>query len=168
MVAIRPITREDTPNIISWRNNPRVLHNFIDQNPLDEETHLSWLDNYVDKGKTAQFIICANGADVGSVYLRDICHIHKKAEFGIFIGDDAYTGKGIGTEAARLIIDYGFMELGMNKIFLRVLAENVSAIRSYEKSGFVPEGCFVEDVYLNGFFHDVVFMAILKGSWSKG
>lgn len=162
MIAIRPITREDTPHIIAWRNNPRVLPNFIDQNLLDEETHGRWLTNHVDAGKAAQFIICADGVDVGSVFLRDIDHVHHKAEFGIFIGDDAQTGKGVGTKAATQIVAYGFEKLGLHKIFLRVLADNAGAVHCYEKAGFVQEGYFKEDVCVGGRFRDVIFMAVWK------
>jgi UDP-4-amino-4,6-dideoxy-N-acetyl-beta-L-altrosamine N-acetyltransferase len=164
-IAIRPIAREDTPRMIAWRNNPRVQQNFIDQKPLDEETHARWLANHVDAGKAAQFIICADGVDVGSVYLRDIDRAHQKAEFGILIGDDAHAGKGVGTKAAMEMIRHGFDALGLNKIFLRVLAGNGAAIHCYEKAGFVREGYFKEDVCIRGRFYDVVFMAVWKKDW---
>jgi UDP-4-amino-4,6-dideoxy-N-acetyl-beta-L-altrosamine N-acetyltransferase len=165
MITIRPIVREDTPHIIAWRNAPHVMENFIDRNPLDEDTHARWLTNHVDAGKVAQFIICADGVEVGSIYLRDIDPVHKKAEFGIFIGDDAQTGKGIGSQATRLIVDYGFRMLGLNKIFLRVLANNEAAVHCYEKAGFAREGYFKEDVCIHNRFYDVIFMAIWKKGW---
>ena len=60
--------------------------------------------------------------------------------FSIFIGDEAARGRGIGTEAAKLMIQYGFEELGLHRIYLRALAGNMQAIRSYEKAGFEHEG----------------------------
>ena len=55
---------------------------------------------------------------------------HKKAEYGIFIGEDTAVGKGFGSEAARLAVDYGFEELGLHKIFVRAFADNAGAIRT--------------------------------------
>ena len=165
MIAIRPIAEEDTPRVIAWRNAPHVLQNFIDRNPLDEETHARWLANHVDAGKAAQFIICADGADVGSVFLRNIDRVHQKAEFGIFIGDDAQTGKGVGTKAATQIMAYGFHTLNLNKIYLRVFADNGAAVHCYEKAGFVREGYFKEDVCVRGRFCDMIFMAAWKKEW---
>jgi len=165
MITIRPIAEEDTPRVIAWRNAPHVLQNFIDRNPLDEETHARWLANHVNAGKAAQFIIRADGADVGSVYLRDIDPVHKKAEFGIFIGDRAHTGKGVGTKAAIQIIQHGFDALSLNKIFLRVLADNEAAVHCYEKAGFAREGYFKEDVCVHNRFYDVIFMAVWKKDW---
>lgn len=167
MVSIRPITPNDTDKIIAWRNNPRVRRNFIDQNLLTKEIHTRWLETVVNTGKAEQFIIEADGTGVGSVFLRDIDNAHKKAEFGIFIGEDGYAGKGVGTEAARKILEYAFDSIGLNKVFLRVLADNAAAIRSYEKCGFVREGCFREDVIAGGQFRDVVFMSMLKSDFKK-
>lgn len=79
----------------------------------------------------------------------------KKAEFGIFIGEEEWLGRGIGEEAAKLILDYGFEELGLHKIKLRVLADNKRAIASYRKAGFVEEGCFRDELLLDGKYCDL-------------
>ena len=109
-------------------------------------------------------IICdkADNTPLGSVYIRDIDHTHHKGEYGIFIGEEAARGRGIGTEAAKLMIQYGFEELGLHRIYLRVLSSNKQAIRSYEKAGFEQEGCLKDDVCINGKFVDIVWMAIVN------
>ena len=103
-----------------------------------------------------------------TVYLRDIDQQHKKCEYGIFIGEDSCRGKGIGSAAAKLAINYAFEKLGMNRVFLRVFADNKQAIRSYEKAGFKYEGTFRDDVIIDGTPYDMVFMAILREEWEKG
>ena len=168
-VKIRPMTEADTANIVRWRNTPSVYEHFIYRTPLTEEAHLNWLHNRVETGDVAQFIIVdtESGQDVGSVYLRDIDREHKKCEYGIFIGEDSCRGKGIGSAAAKLALDYAFEKLGMNRVLLRVFADNKQAIRSYEKAGFRYEGTFKDDVIIDGVPYDMVFMAILKSEWSK-
>lgn len=169
-VKIRPMTEADTANIVKWRNTPSVYEHFIYRTPLTEEAHLNWLHNRVETGDVAQFIIVdtESGKDVGSVYFRDIDREHQKCEYGIFIGEDCCRGKGIGSTAAKLALDYAFKELGMNRVFLRVFADNKQAIRSYEKAGFKYEGTFRDDVIIDGTPCDMVFMAILKREWEKG
>ena len=94
---------------------------------------------------------------------NDIDTNNKKAEFGIFIGEDLARGKGIGTESTILTIKYGFEELKLHKIFLRVFANNYSAIKAYEKAGFIYEGTAKDDIMLpNGEFQDIVFMSIIN------
>lgn len=163
-VRLRLMDDEDTELIVRWRNNPRVRNNFIYQKPFTKEGHENWVRTMVDTGKVVQFIIedLTDGQPVGSVYFRDIDKEHKKAEYGIFIGEDTAIGKGFGSEAARMAANYGFEELGLHKIFLRAFADNAGAIRSYEKAGFVKEGYFKDDVCINGSFRDLVFMAIIK------
>ena len=169
-VKIRPMTESDTANIVRWRNTPSVYEHFIYRTPLTEEAHLNWLHNRVETGDVAQFISVdtESGEDVGSVYLRDIDNDNKKCEYGIFIGEDSCRGKGIGSAAARLALEYAFEELKMNRVFLRVFADNKQAVRSYEKAGFKYEGTFRDDVIIDGTPYDMVFMAILKSEWEKG
>ena len=135
-VTIRPITYDDTENVVRWRNSEYVNSRFIDRRLFTKESHEAWLKNYVETGKVAQFIILLNGEPVGSVYLRDIDLDKKEAEYGIFIGEESARGKGVGTESAKLILKYAFDELKLEKLFLRVFKNNPGAVRSYEKAGF--------------------------------
>lgn len=163
-IKIRPIKKSDTDNIIKWRNNPNVLEHFIYQEKLTEKEHLNWLRTQVKNKKVYQFIIHDNedSKDIGSVYLRDIDYKNKKAEFGIFIGEDSARGKGMGTLATKKILEFAFKKLKLNKIFLRVFAKNLNAIASYKKNGFIQEGLFKEDVIIKDTKTDLIFMAILK------
>lgn len=163
-ISLRLMNEDDTDLIVGWRNNLRVRNNFIYQKPFTRDGHEHWVRTMVDTGKVVQFIIedLRTGQPVGSVYFRDIDKEHKKAEYGIFIGEDSAVGKGLGSEAARMAVEYGFEKLMLHKIFLRVFADNLGAIRSYEKAGFVKEGYFKDDVCIDGEFKDLIFMAIVN------
>lgn len=163
-IYLRPMTEMDTDLIVAWRNQPNVKKFFIYQADFTKEGHLYWLHKVVEKGNACQMMICDRKTkkELGSVYIRDIDRMHRKGEYGIFIGDESARGRGIGTEAARLMIQYGFEELGLHRIYLRVLAGNERAIRSYEKAGFKKEGCLHHDVCINGEYVDIVWMAIVN------
>ena len=161
IIFLRPITIGDTNNIVAWRNNSRVKNNFIYQTSLTETIHLQWIKNMIDTGKAVQFIIVNQQiGDIGTVYLRDIDYENKKAEYGIFIGNDDAVGRGYGTTACKLMCQYGFETLKLHKIFLRVFPTNYQAIRSYEKVGFIREGLFRDDVCIKGQFRDIAIMSI--------
>lgn len=166
---IRKIEKSDTENILRWRNSDGVAKNFIYRKPLTRQEHENWLDTHIASGRVAQFIIeeADNNLSVGSVYLRDIDHNHKKAEFGIFIGEEAARGKGHGTQATFLMLQYAFEELSLNKVFLRVFAHNENAIKCYLNAGFKKEGLFRDDVLIDGKFYDIMFMSILKNEWKE-
>lgn len=162
-VWLRPIADADTDLIVKWRNTPSVVQNFIFRQTFTPEMHRSWLAAKVATGQVVQYIIIDKADDkpVGSVYYRDIDNHNRSAEYGIFIGEESARGKGLGTETAKLFTDFGFAELQLHRISLRVLAENTAARRSYEKAGFVQEGVFRDMVRLDGRYRDVVFMAKL-------
>lgn len=160
-VLLRPINMNDTSLIIKWKNSPSVRENFLSQDLLTKEIHTRWMKDKVSTGEVIQYIIIQKATDmpIGSVYLRDVSQNHQCAEFGIFIGEDTARGKGVGSETTKLFTDYAFNMLKLHRVYLRVLDSNLSAIRSYEKAGFVLEGVAKDMVKINGEFRNVVFMA---------
>lgn len=154
---------EDTEDIVRWRNGERVRCNFIDQALFTAETHENWMRTRVASGKVVQFIIHERETDqpVGSVYLRDIDHKNKKAEYGIFIGEAEAAGKGFGSEAARLAVAYARDTLKLHKLMLRVFADNAGAVRSYQKAGFEKEGYLKDEFLQAGKYRDILLMAII-------
>ena len=147
-VYLRPITLEDTENIVKWRNTDRVRKNFIYQKPFTKEGHLAWMRDKVAAGEVVQFILCETEGDrpVGSVYFRDIASGNKKAEYGIFIGEEDAAGKGYGTLAGRAAIQY---------------AGNTAAVRSYEKAGFEKEALLGDEIKTGDGYRDLILMARL-------
>lgn len=168
-IYLRVMTEADTDDVVRWRNSNSVSSHFVYRKPLTREDHLNWIETQVKTGRVAQFIIVEAETQkaLGSVYLRDIDNTHHKAEFGIFIGEDSARGKGYGTIATSLILEYAFKELKLNKVFLRVFADNPQAIACYKKAGFVEEGVFCEDVWIDNKPYDMVFMRILRSEWGK-
>lgn len=163
-IYLRLMTWEDTDLIVRWRNNDAVRKNFIYQELFSRESHENWIRTRVETGQVVQMIICdiKTSAPLGSVYIRDIDRRHNKAEYGIFIGESDARGRGVGTAAARLMLQYCFEEEGLHRVYLRALAGNAPAIRSYEKAGFVREGCLRDDVFLDGQYVDIIWMAAVK------
>lgn len=160
-IYLRLMTWEDTDLIVAWRNTDAVRKNFIYQELFTREGHENWIRTQIETGHVVQTIICDLTTDkpLGSVYIRDIDRKHNKAEYGIFIGEADARGRGVGTAAAKLMLRYCFEEEKLHRIYLRALAGNEQAIRSYEKAGFVREGTLRDDVCIDGKYRDVVWMA---------
>lgn len=136
-VYLRLMETDDTEKIVTWHNRDFVRKNFIYQEPFTKEGHLSWIRNQVEPGHVVQFIIClSDGREIGSVYFRDIDRAKGIAEYGIFIGEEDALGCGYGTQAAKAALEYAFTKLKLDKIFLRFLADNIGARKSYEHAGF--------------------------------
>lgn len=162
-IYLRPITMEDTDLVVKWRNDERVVQNFIYRKPISREEHINWMEQKVATGKVIQFIICDMQTDkpLGVVYLQNIEEEHSKAEEGIFLGEEEAFGRGIGTEAAKLMIQYAFETLGLHKLTARVLAYNIASRRMHESAGYEQEAYFKEELYLEGHYEDLIFYGIL-------
>lgn len=168
-VYLRPITMDDTALIVRWRSNPAVYMNLYSRKPSSDQEHICWMENNVLTGKCVQFIIVERQTDqpVGSVFIKNIDRQANKGEYGIFIGEDRARGKGLASEVAKLVLRYGFSDLGLHRVYLSVFAYNRAAIRSYERAGFEIEG-IARDEFLDertGRYEDVVWMAAIKEEW---
>lgn len=163
-IYLRLMTYDDTDLIVAWRNSDGVRKNFIYQALFTRESHENWMKTMVETGKVVQMMICDSASDkpLGSVYIRDIDRHHNKAEYGIFIGEPDARGRGVGTAAAKLMLRYCFEEEGLHRVYLRAFSDNIQAIKSYEKAGFVREGLLRDDVCIEGQYRDIVWMAAIR------
>ena len=102
---------------------------------------------------------------VGVVRLARVDTATRSARLGIGILDPGRLGQGLGTEAIRLSLAYGFEHLGLHRVSLTVLADNTRAIAAYARCGFSVEGLFGHTLFRDGAWHDDLSMAILKPQW---
>lgn len=168
-IYLKSIEKKDLELIINWRNKDFIKKYFIFRKPFTMESQIDWYNNVIKKNKAYQFIIYLKKEDkpIGSVFLKDIDFKNKKGEFGIFIGEQEYQAQGYGKEAAKLIMEFGFEILKLNKIFLRVLANNQHAIKSYQETGFIREALLKQDVIVDGIPLDIILMAKLKSEFKN-
>jgi RimJ/RimL family protein N-acetyltransferase len=171
LVKLRELERTDLPALNSWRNDAEVVEhlgaNFLYIAP---EIDARWYDGYVAaRDRTVRLAILDPDLDrmVGCVYLTDINRINRSAEFSILIGDKAYWSKGFGTAATKAMLAHAFDDLNLHRIYLSVLAENLRAIRLYEKVGFRVEGRQRDAVFKKGRYWDVMQMAVLKAEYRE-
>jgi RimJ/RimL family protein N-acetyltransferase len=113
------------------------------------------------------FAICllANDRRVGTITLRAVDRENGAAEMAITITDKADQGQGLGTDALNCLVDYGFGELRLERIYLHVFDYNQRAMRSYEKAGFQTDAILRRHRFHRGDHHDVHLMSILRGDW---
>jgi len=103
-----------------------------------------------------------NDKHIGNLKLELTGEGKKSVDYGIMIGDKNYWGKGIGTEATRLILNFSFNKLNADTVELSVLADNKAAIRIYEKTGFKIIERKIKSVNHDGRLFDDIVMAISR------
>ncbi len=104
---------------------------------------------------------------IGITNIRDFTNANRTAEFGISIGDPAYRGRGLGTEATRLVLDFAFTVLGVHNVWLDTASYNTAAISAYQKAGFVEIGRRREALRLGDRLYDVVLMDCLATDFQR-
>ncbi|MBN1777974.1 MAG: GNAT family N-acetyltransferase [Clostridiales bacterium] len=168
---IRPITIEDTDNIVKWRNSRDVRENLFTQTELTAEQHLQWLQHYVYPGLCRQFIVEVEDdgikTPIGTTFIKNIDVEKKTGEFGIFIGESAAKGRGYGSQATRHILTYAFDELKLRQVSLSVFSDNEGAVYIYRKLGFRTEE--VQHMKFPGMRRSrtVLFMTLAREQWKK-
>ena len=171
-VLLRPFKRSDITNFLKWFNDPEVTQYLVFYLPMTEMAEEKWVEGAADRiqaGTDVYFVIEAIDGDstkpIGNIGLHGINPKDHRADFGIVIGEKDYWGKGYGTEATRLILEYGFQQLNLHRISSYAFAFNERSIRLHKKVGFREEGRQRESVYKNGRFHDHVMFGILREEW---
>lgn len=166
-VHLRELTVSDAEDRYRWcldKEVTRHLNMPEKYPPFSREETQYWINRCIDKtnGYEQKAILTELGKHIGWIDLKNIDTLNKHAELGIAIGDKHYWGKGYGLSAMKEMLVWGFNELALNKIWLRVEVDNEKAIKSYKRIGYVEEGILRQDRLRNGEFIDRLRMSILK------
>ncbi len=163
-IYLSPINSEDYLEYTKWMNDFGVTNNLgRSGNLVTIESEKKWLEN-INQGGNLQFAIIKKEDDklIGNCGFNKLNYLNQNAEIGIFIGDEENRGKGFGSEALKLLLDYGFNYLNMNNIMLRVISFNDRALNTYLKCGFKKFGIRHKTHIMNNTWYDTIFMEILK------
>lgn len=162
---IKGLEQDDLIDRHQWLNDPEVTKFFTNLSsiPISKTELATWYENVSHKkSQELHFsIFSGESKHIGGAQLKSIDWKNRSAELGIFIGEKSEWGKGYGTEATNLLTHYGFNELNLHRIWLRVDSDNLVALKCYQKAGFSQEGIFREEVYREGAFHNSIVMSIL-------
>ena len=152
------------PQLNQWRNDPELIETLgTGFNYISEEVDRDWYRDYLaNRDKSVRLAILAENRYVGNVNLTQINNIHRSAEFSILIGDSNFRGKGIGLHSSLEILNHGFKNLGLQRIWLSVLTSNEAAFNLYKKIGFEEEGILRKAIFKNGNFHNLQIMSLLN------
>lgn len=167
-IAIRKFEKKDIPNKIKWINEPlnnKYLHYDL---PLEYKKTEDWFEKNKDRSDRFDGIIEADGTPVGLIGLLSIDNKNKKAEYYITIGEREFLGKGIASQASKILLEDAFMRRGLNRIYLYTETDNASAIRLYERVGFKREGIIKNDLFFKGRYVDRYIYGITKNDFCAG
>jgi RimJ/RimL family protein N-acetyltransferase len=124
-----------------------------------------WFEDTKQNGYPFMVVTQAENKKIGEIEIDGINHLSGNSWLGIGIGERSYWGKGYGSEAVALMLDFAFLWLNLHRVSLNVFEYNSRGIRAYEKIGFKVEGRKRKALLRDGQRWDVIYMGILKEEW---
>ena len=172
-VVLRALEMDDLEKILAHWNTYEIRRFLVSQLPHSRASEKEWLERamkfnpWTDGNLVFAVDRKDSGEFLGNVGLHRIDPKNSRAEFGIALHNPANLGKGLGSDATKVLLWVGFHILGLRTIYLHVNEDNRRAIKSYEKNGFRHAGRFRNAVFLEGKSQDLLAMDILQEEFFK-
>lgn len=125
-----------------------------------------WQDRHANPTRQDFAVLDENGRHIGNCGLSNVDLQRKKAELWLYLGEK--TGNGYGRLVVEALLQKGFRDQGLHRLYLRVLANNKRAIKLYQNLGFEFEGCLRHDTWLRGVPLDVHVYSLLEKEYMNG
>lgn len=167
-IRLTPLEQEDLPLIVEWRNQPSVRRCFFDKSIISRSGQEEWFRRYLADPSRQIFIarLKEKGEAVGMIGFYAIDMAHHNAEIGsTIVAGNAARGQGYGTEMVRAMLEYGFRDLNLHRIYAYAIDGNLASVRVKQKCGFRIEGHLRGAHYCEGVYRDVVLLSILRDEW---
>ena len=169
----RPITEDDGPLIVKWRNEPSVSSHCLNQRPITLESNLEFFRTKVQTGQYLQFIVERVVEDYGvasypiaTVYLKDIDPTNKRCELCIFTSNDQEWNVESQSIAVKLLLERAFEQLNMHKVYSYAFYKYLNEAGLLKKAGFSIEAILKEEaVNADGEYEDIVRFVITDKEW---
>lgn len=157
-------------NYINWLNDAEVCrYNSHHVFPYFRENAEAYIKNIANSRTALVLAIVLKKKDrhIGNISLQNINHINRSAEFAILVGEKDCWGKGYSKEAAQLVIEHGFNELNLNRIYCGTMTNNASMQKLAKYLGMKEEGRRRSAAFKSGRFIDVIEFGILRKEFLK-
>jgi RimJ/RimL family protein N-acetyltransferase len=172
-VLLRPIKRTDISLFLKWFNDPEVTQYLALYLPMTEMAEEKWIEENTTNRPDSDIVFVIEAINsgiseaIGSAGLNRLNLKDREGTLGIAIGEKDYWGQGYGTEAVRLILNYGFEQMNLHRIVSSVYAFNRRSLNMHRNVGFVEEGKRRNARFKNGQYWDKIEFGILDTEWKS-
>lgn len=165
-ILLRAIEKDDLSQLMFWRNSPELRKYFREFRDLSKQDQQEWYENIVlSKNSVLMFSIVRqdNCELIGACGLCDIDWLHRSAELSIYIGiDNVYLDDIYAIDAAKAVINYGFKEIGLHRVWSEVYSHDMKKQYFFQILGFKQDGRLRESHWTNGAWVDSIYYSLLE------
>ncbi|WP_246998358.1 GNAT family N-acetyltransferase [Halosolutus gelatinilyticus] len=165
-VALRTIEEEDLEFLQMQVNDPAVWRPIGGSRPINADQEREFYEDVVCGDDGVHLLIAVDETPVGTIGLRDIDQETGNAELGYWVAPEHH-GRGYGTEATRLTVEYAFQQLRLHRVDARVFEFNEPSRRLLESVGFCREGVLRDAEFIDGEYRDVYWYGLLEDEWRE-
>ncbi|HEU5114552.1 MAG TPA: GNAT family protein [Candidatus Paceibacterota bacterium] len=156
----------DLPLFTRWINDPEINRFLKHRMPILHAGEKKWFDSLADRKNDVVLTLCTTaGRPIGVMGMHRIDWINGTATTGAFIGEKSLWGKGYGSDAKMVLLNYAFNTLNLRKICSRVYDFNGRSLAYSKKCGYREEGRLRKHVFRDGNYYDVIELAVFKEDW---
>ena len=166
VMEIRKLQKQDLETRVQWMNNPKIYSCMHFEVPILMDKTIQWYENNLTNENRFDVTVLEDGVVVAFGGFTSINREIGKAETYLFV-DPIHLHKGIGTRAKQQICQFGFEQLGLNKIYFITNEDNYASIRVNEKCGFKLEGRLRQEYIKDETRKDRLYYGLLKEEWEK-
>ena len=166
-ILLRPFALGDVPAVLAYASDPEVTRHLQWDAYDDPATAASFIRSTLGGGDTwfaRAIVLRATDGVIGGADLRVVSPPDRRAELGYGL-TRAYWGHGYATEAARLLVRFGFERLGLTRIQAACAVENERSMQTLERLGMQREGRLAQYRWKAGSARDLYLYAITRTDW---
>ncbi|MEX0873927.1 MAG: GNAT family protein [Actinomycetota bacterium] len=172
-LILRELRFDDWPSVLEYQSDPRYLeyYEWTERTPEAVQDFVRMLADLRREHPRTKYQLAIvprpRGPVIGNCGIRMASPEAREADIGYELAPD-YWGQGLATEAVRAMVNFGFTELGVHRIWSWCLADNVRSVRVLEKLGMKLEGRKRENEFFKGRWWDTLLYGILEDEWRVG
>jgi len=166
-VSLHAVERADLQQLRDWRNNPDFRKYFREYRELNMQQQEQWFEkSVVDDNNTQMFVIRKKEDNelIGCCGLIYINWVHRNADLSLYVGwEDTYIDEeGYAEESCKILLDYGFNELGLNKVWTEIYEFDDKKKALYDKLSFQQDGLLRDNYWYDGKWCDSRILSLLS------
>jgi RimJ/RimL family protein N-acetyltransferase len=165
--TVRPWRSSDAKPLVKHANNPNVARQLRDRfpHPYTVGDARSFIETVINVRPITTFAIEADNEAIGGIGFSPGADVERySAEIGYWIGE-AYWGRGIASEALRLVSEYAFRDCGLLRLYALPFADNQQSMRVLEKAGYDREAILRSSSVKFGKPRDQALYALVNPNW---
>lgn len=173
MIILRQLCEKDAEHMLEWMHDPETQKCFqkdMVSITLEGARHFcreAGMNTELHQGQSLHFAIADEKDEyLGTISLKNLNLEYRSAEFAISLRKKV-RGQGVAVEAVQILLKKGFEELGLHRIYLTVLVDNIGAIKFYEKCGFTYEGEMRDHIFKCGEYISMKLYGMLEDEYKK-